>query len=337
MFRVWNRAPAAYLLDPVYRIDAQGHDADEVLHRFGLTRDALHDAGQYVSADQFYGVIEAFIVDLAVPEVGFAQPESLQLLNTGMAGLAAMTAADLGSAMAFTMEYQDLLAVPVQVDQAVRGDGCHVIFGDVVGFEGPEPDWLRPWAVETTLSALVLQLQAMHVSPVEVRIDYSRPTHANIYEETCSCPLIFEADICELVFPERALAFPQATANPLAHAIARRQCEESIRKSVNQYDLVERIEGLVLSSTGAVPTIGEMAVGLGLSQRTLQRRLNSAGTSYREVVARTRHRLACELLSGTTMPVKEIAYLTGYTEVANFSAAFKILAGHSPMAYRMKS
>ncbi len=334
MFRVWNRAPAVYLLDPLYRVEAVGHDAADILRRHGLTRAALHDAGHYVSAEEFYGVIAAFVLELGVKEVGFVQPENMHLLNSGMAGLAAMTAADIGESLAFSIEYQDLLAVPVKITQSIVGASCHLIYGEVVAYAGKVPDWLRGWAVETAMSSFVVFLRNVHLQPTRVAFDYPVPEHLGCYREAFECPLEFDAPVCEIEFPQRYLEVPQTTANPLAFTIARRQCEESIIKSFSHNDLVERIQGRVLSSTGVVPTVGEMALVLGVSVRTLQRRLHHRGTSYREVVVQARHRLACELLSETHMSVKEIAYLTGYSEAANFSAAFKALAGQSPIAFR---
>ena len=294
-------------------------------------------------------MIEAFVLELDVKEVGFVQPENMHLLNTGMAGLAAMTASDLGTSLAFSIEYQDLLAVPVQITQTIRGESCHLSYGDVVAFAGDVPHWLRGWAVETAMSAFVVFLRNVHLHPTRARFDYPEPEHVASYRETFACPLDFGAPRCEIEFPSRYLKLPQATANPLAFAIASRQCEESIRKSFSYNDLLERIEGRILSSTGVVPSVAEMALVLGMSVRTLQRRLHDRGTSYREVVTQARYSLARELLAGgsrrelearlagTRLSVKEIAYLTGYTEVANFSAAFKTLAGQSPAAYRTAS
>jgi AraC-like DNA-binding protein len=68
----------------------------------------------------------------------------------------------------------------------------------------------------------------------------------------------------------------------------------------------------------------------------LQRRLGELQTNYREVANRLRHRLAAELLRETDLPVKEIAYLLGYTESPNFSQAFKTMEGVSPANFRTR-
>lgn len=83
------------------------------------------------------------------------------------------------------------------------------------------------------------------------------------------------------------------------------------------------------------PSIRAIAPRLGLSVRTLQRRLDERGFSYREVVAGVRRRIACHYLEGDAAPsLAEIAFLLGYSELSAFDRAFRRWTGTSPGAYR---
>jgi AraC-like DNA-binding protein len=84
------------------------------------------------------------------------------------------------------------------------------------------------------------------------------------------------------------------------------------------------------------PTIQRTARELHLSSRTLQRRLNDAGSSHCEVVQASRFEQACELLANSTLGVSEIATKLGYADPSSFSRFFLRMSGTSPRAYRRR-
>lgn len=73
---------------------------------------------------------------------------------------------------------------------------------------------------------------------------------------------------------------------------------------------------------------------MGMSSRTLTRRLSESGLSFRELVRNTQEKVAHELLPNTAHSIGEIAFQTGFSEQSAFSRAFKRWTGQSPMAYR---
>ena len=82
------------------------------------------------------------------------------------------------------------------------------------------------------------------------------------------------------------------------------------------------------------PEIDIIADAIGLSPRTLQRRLNKAGTTYSELIQEVRFGTATTLLKENEIKLLDIAYELGYSDPAHFSRAFKRMAGVSPREYR---
>ncbi|MBJ3777944.1 AraC family transcriptional regulator [Acuticoccus mangrovi] len=80
-----------------------------------------------------------------------------------------------------------------------------------------------------------------------------------------------------------------------------------------------------------LPVIAE---AVGLSPRTLQRRLQEEGASFKAVVDDVRLHRAAHLLERPTLAVTEIAYRLGYSDSAHFSRAFRRLTRFTPRAYR---
>ena len=82
------------------------------------------------------------------------------------------------------------------------------------------------------------------------------------------------------------------------------------------------------------PAIEQVAGQLGISVRTLQRRLREAGVTYSALVEQVRHDLACRKLETTQLHVAEVARDLGFKDHSSFSRAFLRWTGMSPRAYR---
>jgi AraC-like DNA-binding protein len=93
----------------------------------------------------------------------------------------------------------------------------------------------------------------------------------------------------------------------------------------------EEVTGLL--GMGEV-TMRKTARRLGMSVATLRRRLESEGTTFRDIVEDMRKRLAERYLASREPAVSEIAFLLGFADVASFDRAFKRWMGVSPTKYR---
>lgn len=81
-------------------------------------------------------------------------------------------------------------------------------------------------------------------------------------------------------------------------------------------------------------TLEKIAERLAISPRTLRRRLSSEGRSFQEVKNLARAKRAKYYLRRTTMPIAEIAYELGFSELSAFSRAFRSWVGQAPQTYR---
>ena len=86
-------------------------------------------------------------------------------------------------------------------------------------------------------------------------------------------------------------------------------------------------------SEGA-PRVNDIATGLGLSARSLRRRLSEHGLSFQTLTEDTRRELAEGLLRDEQYSLAEVAFLTGFSEQSSFTRAFKRWLGTTPASYR---
>lgn len=331
--RPWDVTPAAYLLDPIERAEGQGFDLSPLWIDIGVPRDGFLQPNATLSREQSNRIIDYLLNELGVVDVGFVQPENEHLLNVGTAGLAAMTAPTVGDSLDAVVRFQHLLAVPTYV-RLDEGDAfVHLAFPPLDPLEKRE--WLLRWAVETSASSFAIYLEGYPGGLSIARFVCGEPANVETYRRVFDCDLRFDQSIDELVFPRDVLDLPQPTANALVHEVALRQCEQTDRLARPNAALIEQIQSILLANASHPVSLEDVARRLGMSARTLQRRLSEQGTSFRRVSLDARLSLARELLR-TDLAVKEVAYLTGYTDVANFSAAFLAEAGERPSSFKAR-
>ncbi|WP_394832927.1 ester cyclase [Pendulispora rubella] len=82
------------------------------------------------------------------------------------------------------------------------------------------------------------------------------------------------------------------------------------------------------------PEIKDVARRMGVSRRTLQRRLQQTGTTFKQEVDGIRQALACEYLTNTARPLKEIALQLGF-ESTSFFRSFRRWTRMSPLQFRL--
>ena len=95
-----------------------------------------------------------------------------------------------------------------------------------------------------------------------------------------------------------------------------------------------KLRKIILSSNGVFPSLESAAEILGMSGRTLRRRLSDEGSSYQVLLNEVRTQLAKELLHTGEKNITEIAFLLGFGDTSAFTKAFKKWTKMSPSEYK---
>ena len=113
-------------------------------------------------------------------------------------------------------------------------------------------------------------------------------------------------------------------------------CEEALaRRPTTSGDLRSGVENAIapLLPHGKV-TVGAIARTLGMSQRSLARRLAARGLTLGKILDELRSDLAKRHIKDKDLSISEIAWLVGYQEVSAFTHAFKRWTGRTPTEMR---
>jgi AraC-like DNA-binding protein len=148
----------------------------------------------------------------------------------------------------------------------------------------------------------------------------------------------FNAKADEVAFDTAARDIPVVSADPYLNELLIANAEEAIaRRSTTRGTFESTVQNAIapLLPHGRV-RVSEIARQIGMSQRTLARRLASEGLKFTELLEELRKALARKYLSDPALPISEIAWLLGYQEVSAFTHAFKRWTGTTPREARVR-
>ncbi|WP_096185806.1 helix-turn-helix transcriptional regulator [Evansella halocellulosilytica] len=111
--------------------------------------------------------------------------------------------------------------------------------------------------------------------------------------------------------------------------------DQSLKEQQRNRSITEMVKWIIKRSlTGGRPDIQNVASELGMSERTLQRRLTDEGTSFKDLLTQVRHKQAQEYLLDPSLEIKEVAFLIGFEDQNSFYRAFRLWEGDTPSNWR---
>jgi AraC-like DNA-binding protein len=156
---------------------------------------------------------------------------------------------------------------------------------------------------------------------------------AEEYRAVLECPVRFQSERSGIVFEDAALDAPRAGSDPRLAGFLQAHAEVLLAKLPDDATFAEQVRAaLVAELREGEPDVAKVARRLGTSARSLQRRLQEEGASFRAVVDDARLELSRVYLGEKNLSIADIAYLLGYSDPAAFTRAFKRWTGRSPRA-----
>jgi len=317
--------PGAYILDFVELTARWKVEPAALLRGLPVTLEALADPATRVPLRVCEAIVARATTLTREPALGVHLGMQMRVSSHGFLGFAAMTANTVREALELACRY-------ATVRTSALGLALHVE-GDLASMAIEERTPLPPALRELFVLALVIGIWQLGEKLTGRPLDgvgecaFPRPAYP-----LPSDRLRFDRPAHRLVFPSQALALPLVTADAAAKRLAAEQLERELA-AFSEGALVGEIRGH-LAREGGPPTIDEVARALRVSPRTLKRRLAELGTSYSELRGDQRRQRALLLLDDRSLSVTEVAARLGYTELPNFTRAFRKWTGMTPAAYR---
>jgi AraC-like DNA-binding protein len=170
---------------------------------------------------------------------------------------------------------------------------------------------------------------------------FTHPAPADVseYERTFAPARVqFSAPYHGYSFDKSYLATKRETGDPRLHALLRKHAEMLLNELPRYANFKATVQEMLTEELKTSrPTAATVAERLGVSQRTLSRRLEAEGTSFKDLLDGCRRTLALDYVTRPTFRLPEVVFLLGFSETATFYRAFKRWTGQTPLQYRKAS
>jgi AraC-like DNA-binding protein len=240
------------------------------------------------------------------------------------------SAKNWGEALELMLRYIRLVNEAADFSLNVRGGRAFVELRSRVQLTRAAADFQAGALVRTARAWLG------HLDTFELWLQHPEPSSKQMYQELFGAmPVRFSSPYDAITFDAALLEVPMKSADPRLNALLRRHAEQLIAELPEPDWLTGRVRKLLLNLLPAGKTNADyVAARLGMSRRTLTRRLEREGVTYKDLLEQARRELALQYLATPNTDIQQIALLLGYSETAAFSRAFRRWSGQSPAEYR---
>jgi len=326
-------AGPGYLLDPGWRMMLLEHGVrpEDALRLAGLPEDLLGQASVRLSPDEHDRLVQASDDLVGDPLLALRIVEGLDRAIFSPPLFMGLCSPDLRVAATRLSRFKPVIA-PFHLDLVDDGDLTIV---------------LRPTSHLGRTAPLFMRLELLYFTQMarmgtRVRVEPARvrtphvPDPLGPFEAFLGCG-IEEGPHLAVTFREADARRPFLTANPALWAMFEPHLKQKLADLAASASVTERTRAVLLESLPAgISDVSSVARRLGISGRTLQRRLRDEGTSFKEVVRNLREELAHHYLHRTRHSASEIAYLIGFDQPSSFFRAFHEWTGSTPEAVRAR-
>lgn len=315
----------------------KGLDQCALLESVGVDPDSPIDPGMMVAATDYYAFLERIArSDPNAIDLPLRVGATMRCEDYGAFGLAWKSALDLRGSCERAERYARVLTSVATYQVRDAEEGIYM----QLHRDGERRLGLRlsNEATIASIAAISQEVSTAEFRPLAIYFRHKAPSSTVAHERHFGCPVRFGTEMDALLLSREQMLRPNRLGDRSISRFFDTHLDEELSKYDDSASLERRVRIQVAQALSAgVPKISDVAACLGLSGRTLQRRLSDRGYSYQTLVDESRRELARRLLEETEYPLAQVAFLTGFSEQSAFNRAFKRWAGQTPRSFRIKA
>jgi AraC-like DNA-binding protein len=318
----------------VQRLAALGVDSAQLAESAGVNMQASFAPTHVLQAVQLRRIWHQAFELMPDPLLGFKVGPDLPLQSIGVAGLVLLHCQNLRAALQSVVRYQRLCPTGTHIS-------LRKVKGGLVLHTREEPCVLpmHPAEIDSMFAGLLRILNECAntpLRPLHVTLPGAPGASAADYKAFFGCQVTLRSAVLQMQFADKVLDQPWPLADPALERSLRVRADAMLQTTRHTDKLVDTVQAQITLEGFARARCDSVAKALGMSERTLQRRLADCGTGFRALVDAARMETAAEMLSEPGLPHAVIAERLGYAEPSSFSHAVRAYFGLTPRALREK-
>ncbi len=265
--------------------------------------------------------------------IGLRYGSLYQLGNSGAFGFALLNAPNVREALTVYAQYQRIIA-------------DYAFFNVELGKEECSIEWSYTGIIRHSMHFVDMRVAILCRAlrrligedwfPARVALMRPPPVSSVLHRGLLGSNVIFQQMMNCVSFSSKVLDIPNAGGDPRLYSMMRAACESQLADIRHTVDWIVTVKREIMSGlpTGGA-TLVKVAGRLGVGERSLQRRLAEAGTSFEVLLEQTRRELSDRLLL-TEAPLAEISFLCGYANPSAYSRAARNWYGEPATEWRRR-
>lgn len=311
-------------------LKAQGISVEELLKRAKLPLDMFQRDNPCVTSGEYYRFMKAIedIVPDKIMPIRLATAENIETISPPI--FAAYCSANAKECINRIAQYK-ALAGAIAFEVTETEDEITVCIKGEEDIELPE---IIVGIEMVLLTNLIRKATKENIAPTKVTVGkpFDNPNYEKFLET--------EAQIAgenKITFCRKDAEVPFITRNESMWNFF----EPELKKRLSEMETDDSFSSKVRSAlTELLPagkaSIEDVAMALGMSKRSLQRKLKEEDTTFQKQLNHTRELLAKNYIQNTQLSSEDIAYLLGYQDINSFFRAFSLWTGKSVTMYRQE-
>lgn len=305
---------------------------EQLFRRAGIDLDAVRATGAGFSVREVERLVEVLMSESGVPEVALLLGEKIDPQSLGLFGQLIATSSSPREAMSTFADFKLLLhpSFDLRVEEGESFDVARYASNDEV------PIGDKAYYAEALLASVMSlgeHFLGDRATPRKATFRHAAPAYVDVYHRIFRCPIAFGEPYDALFYPKGLLDRSMLGKSDAYHRTLRAQAEGALG-ALGQFPVAQVRRVLHTRIADPDLDVADVARVLGVSARTLQRRLGEGPQSFRALRDEVRFQRAKEGLRLGDANIDEIAIALGYRDRSNFVRAFTRWAGQSPSQFR---
>jgi AraC-like DNA-binding protein len=325
--------PAIHVLHALTLLERWNVDARAVLEGLGTTQELLAQPGARISLQQLERTLELLAPQIGGAELGFYLGWQMRVSAHGFLGFAALSSATLHEALKLAVRFAPTLTNAINLVLREGPETTSLVIEERVDLGATR---------ELIVSALLIGIWQIgnaltgHQLEGEGAVTFAEPPGFERFRDLLTVPIHFSEAEHRITFASAVLRLPLLMADPAAQQLAREQLERELDSIKPVQTFRERVISLLMLEGGGFRSMPEVARLLYMSDRTMKRRLLAEGTSFGELLDEARKERALLLLRSPKLTLHDVAEQVGYSDLSNFTRAFRRWTGATPSKFRAR-